>query len=63
MRFVLIHELAHMMSIDYGHGEEFQHYFKSLLDISVLLNKYSPVDYKQRHTRYCGYLITTSPLF
>lgn len=63
MRFVMIHELAHMMSESYGHDSEFGTNFSELLKIAVSLGKYSPVDYSRRNSKYCMFPITSSPLF
>lgn len=59
--FVLLHELAHLMSISFGHGSEFKKNFDFIVKHSVLLNKYKSTNYKKYNSNYCGIDITTSP--
>ena len=47
MTYVGIHELAHIMSSETGHGEEFIQNFQFLLDYSKLLNYYDPILQKE----------------
>ena len=61
MRFVVIHELAHMMSSSYGHNEEFSDNFLALLNVAVKLGIYVPVNYTKNPTNYCGTTISQSP--
>lgn len=59
--FVLIHELAHIMSLNYGHGDEFKNNMYLLLKLAVKLNLYKPVDYTKYPINYCGVNIYTTP--
>ena len=59
--FVVIHELAHVMTISTGHTEEFWANMKFLLEQAEDINIYVPVDYSQNNTEYCGMMITSSP--
>ena len=61
IRFVALHELAHMMSASYGHNKEFNTNFLHLLNVAVKLKVYQPIDYSMSPTRYCGTSITNSP--
>ncbi len=63
LMFVAIHELAHIMSVDYGHKEEFNRNFKFLLKNAVQLRIYKPVNYSETPVTYCGIQVNTSPLF
>ena len=63
LTFVAIHELAHVASESVGHTTEFWQNFKFLLEEAKGLNIYSPVNYKQTPTRYCGMTITDNPYF
>ena len=59
--FVLLHELAHIMSNNYGHGKEFQVNFSAIVKYAVKLDKYKPVKYEENNTTFCGVNITTGP--
>ena len=65
MMFVAIHEMAHIMSDSFGHGQEFLNNFKGLLDIATknqIVNPlngkreliYTPKDFLSQPTQYCG---------
>ncbi len=59
--FVLLHELAHVMSITYGHDEEFKINFSFITNIASNLGLYKPEDFKRNPKRYCGVNINTTP--
>ena len=62
--FVLMHELAHVMSISEGHGPEFVKNFKFLLKESESMGIYEPVDYSNNNNIvYCGVRVTNNPFF
>lgn len=61
MRFVVIHELAHMMSASYGHNDEFRRHFVDLLRAAAFLKKYSIQNFQNQAVKYCGMSITSSP--
>ena len=61
MRFVVLHELAHMMSVSYGHTEEFSHNFLQLIRAAVHLGLYVPVNYSTSPVTYCGTKISHTP--
>lgn len=60
--FVVLHEMAHLMTETIGHTQEFWTNFKRILQDAVQLGLYQPVNYAQRPTPYCGMTITDSPL-
>lgn len=60
--FVVLHEMAHLMTETIGHTQEFWTNFKRILQDSVQVGIYQPVNYAQRPTPYCGMTITDSPL-
>lgn len=62
LTFVLIHELAHIFTSSYGHDDLFWNNFKFLLEESVKIGIYTPVDYKQFKAPYCGIVISYTPL-
>jgi hypothetical protein len=60
--FVLIHEMAHLMTLSVGHTPEFWTNFKRLLHDGVSVGIYSAVNYSKIPTEYCGMTITDSPI-
>ena len=61
MRFVVLHELAHMMSESYGHTEEFSEHFLQLIRVATHLGLYDPVNYSKNPVIYCGTKISHTP--
>ena len=59
--FVLLHELAHIMSESYGHTEEFWRNFKYLIEISIRYNLYKYENYNTNPTNMCGTEISSTP--
>lgn len=59
--FVILHELAHVMSDSYGHGKEFQENFDFIVKLAVKLELWKDKNYQKNHKDYCGVEITTSP--
>jgi predicted metal-dependent hydrolase len=60
--FVMLHEMAHLMTETIGHTQEFWNNFKRILHDAVKLGIYKQVNYAQKPTPYCGMIITSSPL-
>ena len=60
--FVALHELAHIMTISIGHTEEFWNNFRFLLKESIKLGIYKRHDFKKKTEKYCGTMITDTPL-
>ncbi len=60
--FVLLHEMAHLMTETIGHTQEFWTNFRRILEDAVKLGLYTPVNYASRPTPYCGMTITDSPI-
>lgn len=58
---VLLHELAHLMSITYGHNYEFKKNFAFITKLAVDLGLYHYVDYSKHPTSYCNVDITHAP--
>ena len=63
MMFVLIHELAHVMSESEGHNDEFMKNFKFLLKEAEEGGLYIPIDYSNNPIVYCGVKVTNNPFF
>ena len=62
MMFVILHELAHIMSDTIGHNNEFRNNFKFLLDRASEINIYEPVNYQESPIQYCGLKINHTPI-
>jgi len=58
---VLLHELAHLMSVTYGHNLEFKKNFAYITKMAVQLGLYNYIDYRKHPTNYCGTDITHPP--
>lgn len=60
--FVILHEMAHLMTTTVGHTPEFWANFKRILHDAVKCGIYTPVNYAKTPTPYCGMTITDSPI-
>ena len=60
--FVILHEMAHLMTTTVGHTAEFWTNFKRILHDAVQCGIYTPVNYAREPTAYCGMTITDSPI-
>jgi len=63
LMFVIIHELAHIMSKSVGHNAEFYNNFKFLLKESVVMGCYKPVNFEKNPVKYCGMNVTNNPYY
>ena len=63
LKFVFLHELAHVVNSSYGHDKDFWETFEFLLNKSIEIGHYNAVDYDAHHKKYCNIEITSSPLF
>ena len=63
LKFVALHELAHIGCDEYGHGPEFWRVFKFLLQEAELAKLYTPVDYAKTPINYCKLDVTYNPYF
>jgi hypothetical protein len=61
--FVVLHEMSHVMSISFGHNDEFFDNFMFLLDEADKAGLYNPVDYGKNPQEYCGLTIDHNPMF
>jgi hypothetical protein len=57
LMYVVIHELAHVGCPEYGHTPLFRKIFKFLLERSVEIGIYTPIDYRFNPQDYCGMTI------
>lgn len=60
--FVLLHELAHVATKDYGHSKEFWANMQFLLELAERLGLYTYADYDASTTTFCGHPLGASPL-
>ena len=59
--FVVLHELAHIMTKSIGHKEEFWDNFRFLLKHSINAKIYKYQDFNSKPEPYCGIKITDTP--
>jgi len=57
LMYVVIHELGHVGCPEYGHTPLFKKIFKFLLEQSVIIGIYDPIDYRYNPQPYCGMVI------
>jgi hypothetical protein len=60
--YIVVHELAHVMSDSVGHTKEFGENFKFLLSNAIKWKLYTLVDYRKHPTEYCGLKLSTTPI-
>ena len=60
--FVALHEITHIMTKSIGHTEEFWRNFKFILQEAVEIGIYKRDEYSKNPKKYCGIMITHSPL-
>lgn len=60
--FVILHEMAHLMTTTIGHTPEFWANFKRILLDASSLGIYNPINYNKFPTNYCGMTITDTPI-
>lgn len=63
IKFVFLHELAHIVSVSYIHDAEFWVNFKFLLQFCSKYNLYNSIDYKKNNVVYCGLLVEYNPVY
>jgi predicted metal-dependent hydrolase len=62
IRYIAIHELAHIISDSTGHTTEFWDNFRFLLSYAVKWQLHNNVDYRRNPVNYCGTRLTDAPL-
>jgi hypothetical protein len=60
--FVILHEMAHLMTTTVGHTPEFWANFRILLQDGSKIGIYTPENYAHTPKLYCGMTITDTPL-
>lgn len=62
MMFVVLHEIAHVVTHSVGHTKEFWDNFRWLLQIAIKHDLYQYVNYSEQQENYCGLEINDTPL-
>jgi len=57
LMYVVIHEMGHIGCPEYGHTNLFKKIFKFLLEQSIEIDIYDPIDYRINPQQYCGMVI------
>ena len=57
LMYVVIHELGHVGCPEFGHTPLFRKIFKFLLQQSIIIKIYHPIDYRIYPQNYCGMTI------
>jgi hypothetical protein len=60
--FVILHEIAHLMTTTIGHTPEFWANFRRILQDASKVGIYTPVNYAREPTGYCGMTISDTPI-
>ena len=60
--YIVVHELAHIMSNSVGHTDEFGRNFKFLISNAIKWKLYKLVDYRKYPTEYCGTVLNVKPI-
>lgn len=63
LTFVAFHEMSHIITEETGHPKIFWDNFKWILEKAKEANIYTPIDYKNNPTTYCGMKIDDNPYF
>jgi len=63
IKFVFIHELAHIITVTEQHTDEFWHNFKYLLKICYNNNLLKKIDFSKKKYEYCSMSINYNPFF
>ena len=62
LMYVVLHELAHVVSKSIGHNDEFKTNFKYLVSSAIQAKVYTYVNYSKTPVHYCGINLTTNIL-
>lgn len=60
MMYVVLHELAHVATPEYGHTALFKKNFAFLTNTAIDLNIYTKIEFTEKPKEYCGLTITDS---
>lgn len=59
--YITIHEMAHTMTKEYKHNEEFWNNMQLLIDIAMANNLYKYENYKKTNTKFCKVDLNDDP--
>jgi len=59
--FVVIHEIAHIMTETVGHDKTFWENMRFLLIEGQKIGIYVPIDYSKENAKYCGMYVKSTP--
>jgi hypothetical protein len=59
--FVVLHELSHVITKEYGHTDKFWKNFEFMIKQAVKLGVYDYKDYNKNPINYCNYKISYTP--
>lgn len=62
LMFVALHEFSHIMTTSIGHTKEFWDNFAFVLKEAIQIKVYQYQNFKDRPVKYCGTMITDTPL-
>lgn len=63
LEFVVMHEMAHMANVNFGHETDFWEIFKFLMREAKEANLHEPVNYLKYPLNYCSLKVEHSPYF
>ena len=63
LQFVVLHEMAHMANVRFGHEEDFWEIFKFLLTEAKEAGLHEPFDYSKVPMNYCSLVVSHNPYF
>lgn len=63
MQFVVLHEMAHLMTYEYDHSLNYWANFKFLLEEAAAANLHTPTNYTNTPFNYCGVYVDYNPYF
>ncbi len=63
IKFVVMHEMSHLGTDEFGHTVTFWRNFKRLLQEATMWGLYVPTDYSKYPATYCRLRVTYNPMF
>lgn len=58
--YVTLHEISHIASPSWGHGEEFKKIFAFITKVAIEKGIYKKIDFKNNPKEYCGLMVSES---
>lgn len=63
VKFVMLHELAHIATPEIDHSQSYWNNFRFLLEFTKKYNLYNPRDYFTNSVKYCGLHVNYTPIY